>query len=615
MTCPLRRHLLAAAVSGLFVWPHCALAGLGRIEVLSAPGEAFSAIIPFVDDMPTGDTTVALADRHRYPMLSPFSASADRLHFTLQRAADGKPTGVLVAGPARLPENELDFAVAVQWDAGGAVREYQLDARRAAHKSPAPVRDDDKKPQISPAAHGGVDNIALGALKVHSAPGAPLVAEAAWLGRAPIDPARLRVRVSPAGAGTPSPEMLALLSSLKYALAPGPDGGRLLQLHSQLPLDLPQLDFRLDVSLGDARAARRYRLTLRGQTVHVAEFGAISPKAAFRVVRVLPGDTLSAVVRRLRHEGVSPGEAMRRLYRENPRAFIDGDMDLLLAGALLRYPAQWAPASAPLAPPVAATPASGDAEAVRLSALRGKLAQQERLLSSAHEVSQALEQKLADLKRHHTPVPAPVQPAPAAGEARLPPTLAMAGGGAALVAAAVTALALRRRRLRVPGASSDGAATGTPTVEGLRQWLRYDPTRDDLRYRLLLLLASQNDLAGFIDQAEAARERFEPDSEMWQGVLRMGRELAPEHDWEGRPAEPEPRNAPMPEAMPERPLLELGGLDDLAAEQVAFRDTQADPTEAAPELPEQIDQQALAQLFMEMGDRQSAQNLRHHPGA
>ncbi|MBV8047263.1 MAG: hypothetical protein JO171_08930 [Paludibacterium sp.] len=599
---PWRRYMLAAVVAGLFACPRAALAGLGPIEVLSAPDEPLAAVIPFVEDAPGNDVSVSLAERARYPILSPYSPSAERLQFSLRRAADGHPTGVLVSGTAPITERELDFAVAVRWHDGGLVREYQVDPRH----TPAPARGGDKKPAAMPASHGGGDNIALGKLRVNSAPGAPLMAEVAWLGRAPSDPARLRVRVSPVGEGRPAPEVLALLSSMKYALAPGPGEGRVLQLHSDLPLDVAQLDFRLDVSLDGARAARRYRLTVAGSTIRVAEHSVMPAHAAFRVLRVLPGDTLSAVARRLRHEGISPAAAIAQLYRENPRAFIDGNIDRLLAGVLLRYPAQWAPAA-----PLPAQPE----DAARAAALSGKLKQQEHLLSSAHAVSQALEQKLADLQRRHDGAAA--EPAPRSARP-IPPGVETALGSAFLAAAAATALALRRRRLRQRQASP-ARERGTPTAEGMRQWLRYDPSRDDLRYRLLLLLASQNDREGFIDQAEQARPRFDPAGEMWQAVVTMGQELAPDYPWSGPqaavPAAPEPAPASTVSlaAPAASPLLAMDGLDDWADNLSMLTSPEVEPDDAA-QMPEPLDNQALAELFLEMGDQQSARQYSRHPG-
>ncbi|WP_215776860.1 FimV family protein [Paludibacterium sp. B53371] len=635
---PVRRQLLAVAVSGLFAWPHAAQAGLGAIEVLSAPGEAFTALIPFVDDMPGEDAVVSLADRNRYPMLSPYSSSAGQLHFTLQKSVDGKPTGILVFGPEHFAEKELDFAVALRWASGGAVREYQVSERHAAagqkKRTPAPAPD--RKPSLLPSVHGGHGHVALGDLKVLSQAREPLLAEAPLLGVAPADTARLKVRVSPlSAAGKPSAETLSLLSSMRYSVISGPDGSRVLQLISTEALMLPRLDFRLDVRLDEARLVRHYQLDAKDLQIVVSEQA--EPAATtdlqsertgadadgrFLTWRVQPKESLSSIASRLRPDSLSLASVMQRLYRNNPEAFIAGDINRLRAGVLLRYPAQWSPrqdAATPDASPASAA-AAGQPAVVQLNAplpgiedsqsrladLRAKLAQQERQLSDADTIARSLEKKLQALQQQKSVAAPPVVKARSSSS-----MVAATAAGGILLAAAVTALALRRRHQRLQAQQAEGLDRGT-TVEGMRQWLRYDPTRDDLRYRLLLLLASQNDREGFIEQAEMARSRFDAGGEMWQGVLRMGRELAPDHDWERRATVV----APAAAAMPERPLRELGGLDELADDLVVFRDAAVDfDTAEAPELPQPIDQKALALLFQEMGDHKSAQEMARHPGS
>lgn len=190
--------------------------------------------------------------------------------------------------------------------------------------------------------------------------------------------------------------------------------------------------------------------------------------------------------------------------------------------------------------------------------------------------------------------------------------LPWAGGAAALLAAATTALALRRRRLRQGArAQKNNDEMTSPTVEGMRQWLRYDPTRDDLRYRLLQLLASQDDRQGFIVEAEEARSRFDPEGAMWQGVLQMGRELAPDYPWLPDAGATQSAVPEQEVAVPERPLDGMGELEALIGTDVVFREDLAPSVveESPPELPEPVDTRALAQLYLEMGDTAAAAAL------
>jgi pilus assembly protein FimV len=637
-----RRSLVAVALAGALAWPGAASAGLGQIRLLSSPGTPFSALIPLVDMPPDGDLQIGLADRNRYPMLSPYSLSAPRLNFALQHGRDGRPTGILVRGPVDISESELDFAVSIQWASGGAVREYQV---LRAHQLAASFG---VATEPSPPA-GSFANLGLGELRVASGPGQPFALTAELFGLVHGSEKSLRVRVVPEPGMTDNPEAQArLLASMRHAVEYRPDGTPVLTLSAPQPLRTARLAFRLDIAAGRAHLARRYLLSSHGAGYAVAEQTLSGPASAFRVLRVQPGDSLSQIAARLRPATVSLPQAMAMLQRDNPSAFVNGDADRLLAGAELKYPEAWsvtARVDAPAAQPVAAAAASAEARpsrtAAAAAALRARLREQDRLLSEAHAVSSSLRDRLQDLQRKAAearaeqaravaaPKPAVAAPERKPAASVLPAMPAspavMAGGGAAILAAAATALALRRRRLakRKPGAAPQDGDESSPTVEGMRQWLRYDPTRDDLRYRLLQLLASQDDRRGFLVEAEEARRRFDPDGPMWLGVVRMGRELAPELPWGEPEAHAEVAAAQVPDepaapvktiadtAAPERPLAGMEELEALAGGDVVFRDDLPKPVveDMPPVAPEPIDNRALAQLYMEMGDTAAANEL------
>ncbi|MBV8679446.1 MAG: pilus assembly protein FimV [Aquitalea sp.] len=63
----------------------------------------------------------------------------------------------------------------------------------------------------------------------------------------------------------------------------------------------------------------------------------------------------------------------------------------------------------------------------------------------------------------------------------------------------------------------------------LREGLTREPMRQDLRYKLLEVLAMQPDKDGFIAEATTARGIFGKDSTLWMRVCELGRTLAPEH--------------------------------------------------------------------------------------
>ena len=63
----------------------------------------------------------------------------------------------------------------------------------------------------------------------------------------------------------------------------------------------------------------------------------------------------------------------------------------------------------------------------------------------------------------------------------------------------------------------------------LREGLVREPLRQDLRYKLLEVLAMMPDKDGFIAEATTARGIFGKDSTLWMRVCELGRTLAPEH--------------------------------------------------------------------------------------
>jgi pilus assembly protein FimV len=63
----------------------------------------------------------------------------------------------------------------------------------------------------------------------------------------------------------------------------------------------------------------------------------------------------------------------------------------------------------------------------------------------------------------------------------------------------------------------------------LREGLVREPMRQDLRYKLLEVLAMMPDKDGFIAEATTARGIFGKDSTLWMRVCELGRNLAPEH--------------------------------------------------------------------------------------
>ena len=656
---------LVVALAGLgFV--SAAWAGLGPIRVLSSDGDRFSALVPVVDEAPGDAVAVRLADRNAFPLLSPYSGGAAELSFTLRKRADGSVDAILISGPDRFGEDVLRFAVEMDRPAARDVREYQVDYRHdGPHRNgPAPARDDGAKKQFPPPQpFPRLDSIGLGELKVKSLPGEPFSAEAELYGSALTARDQVAVRLVPvAEGGRLALAQAQMIADISHEIQLAPSGRRHLLLTSSVPIDTPVLTFRLDVVVGRSHLGKRYTIEPRDGTFAVSERTLGAHPLPFRIYRVLPGDSLSMIAQRM-HHGQPLHAAVDLLFRANPGAFVGGDVNRLKTGARLLYPRQWAPpavtkkaplrsaaavppaphvappAPAPAAtvpPPAASAPAIDAMLEARLqqeARLHARLKQQEALLAEAHARSRALQEKIRQIGRPAESAPAPETGMPrvivSGGVHRLSlgnglfttADYAWVGAGALAFAAAVAGGLLARRRRR--GDEADGPAGGgegettpimtDPLVEAdrlagqgrwlaasllLREALDHHSMRHDLRFKLLEVLAGQPDVPGFIDEARQARRLFGADSPMWQAVCAIGLRLAP-----GEPlfAAGSDAAAPVP---PEAPLDMAALFDNPAAGAAAA------PAPAA----EATDTQALAQLYREMGDNDTADALLKEAG-
>jgi Tfp pilus assembly protein FimV len=324
-----------------------AQAGLGPIHVLSADGEAFSAEIPVVNEDIQDFAQVNLADRNNYPLLSAYSGSAPTLQFSLVRGSDGHLQKVLVKGPSSFGEPLLRFAVEVGWPDGRLVREFEVDYKRDGprRKAPVPAGDDGKRHAATPDQGSRLDGAGLGDIRVNSRLGEPLMAELPLLGGVFDKAEQLQVAIyADTSQSGQVKELLRQVSSISYQHERSADGRRMLTLASSVPITLPQLAFRVEVAAGSVKAQKSYVLALEGAGAAGAQAKAAdhAPQVAesAKSYKVLKGDTLSAIASRM-HGHAKGEDVAARLLKDNPDAFIRGDANRLLAGADLRYPAEW----------------------------------------------------------------------------------------------------------------------------------------------------------------------------------------------------------------------------------------------------------------------------------
>jgi pilus assembly protein FimV len=238
-------------------------------------------------------------------------------------------------------------------------------------------------------------SLGLGRLAVQSALGENLRAEIDISSMTPEEASSLRVRVAPADAyRAAGVDYNAVLPGTQVTVARRANGQPYLRLVSERVVQEPFVDVILEVTWSSGRLVREYTLLLDPPGTRSAAAPAPAPvapalsaapvppaprpapatapspapaarasapapapasaptaaaqPAAPRAPRaagnvdeytVRPGDTLSRVAQRTQREGVSLDQMLVALFRANPQAFIEENMNLLKAGSQLKVPA------------------------------------------------------------------------------------------------------------------------------------------------------------------------------------------------------------------------------------------------------------------------------------
>lgn len=286
-------------------------------------------------------------------------------------------------------------------------------------------------------AAGAAMALGLGEIRVKSAPGQPLLAEIPIISSDPAEMEQLQARLASPSTfervGLPRPQ--GLVSELDFRIALSDDGRPVIRVTSAVPVEQDVVSFLVEVDWGQGRLVREYAALVNtpGTVAAVSEPAIDAPAAvpSDTIVRepeplppaeqtaqaepqpepeapaeaqpappapvrrapaatapLQPGDVLATVRRgqtlsqiaRDMSAGVSLDQTMLALLRANPDAFINGNINLLKQGAVLRMPssdeltqlsraeasalvaqqvAEWRQARRPAAQPVAAdTPAT-----------------------------------------------------------------------------------------------------------------------------------------------------------------------------------------------------------------------------------------------------------------
>jgi pilus assembly protein FimV len=238
--------------------------------------------------------------------------------------------------------------------------------------------------------------LGLGEIRVKSQPGQPLLAEIPVISNEPGELEQLRARLaSPVTferVGLPRPQ--GLINELDFAVALDDAGRPVIRVTSRVPVDVAAVNFLIEVDWGQGRLVREYSaLVSAPNTVAAAALppidapvaapsdvivrtpelaaepapaptaapeappqpvaaapavaptpdAAVAPASSFdagsAMAPVRRGQTLSQIAAPLAaQQGYSLDQAMVALLRANPEAFINGNINLLKQGAVLRLP-------------------------------------------------------------------------------------------------------------------------------------------------------------------------------------------------------------------------------------------------------------------------------------
>ncbi len=227
----------------------------------------------------------------------------------------------------------------------------------AAKTDAAPV------PVIVPRGSPGIA-AGLGTLRVLSTLGEPLRAEIQIISLRAGEQRHVRARLASAEAFRQA--------GIETRLAPGDvkmeiqlrEGKPIVAVTTRDAVNEPILEMLVELAWVSGRLQRKYAFLLDPPTIPVSPStsrAAIKPPAALTAppppraaltrpepasrpaaaddaYRVLPGDTLARIARTHRHAGVTLEQTMIALYRANPEAFIDGNINLLAENRILKIP-------------------------------------------------------------------------------------------------------------------------------------------------------------------------------------------------------------------------------------------------------------------------------------
>jgi pilus assembly protein FimV len=172
----------------------------------------------------------------------------------------------------------------------------------------------------------------LGRLTVLSGSGEPLRAQIEVTAIQPGEAESLRATLAPADVYRQTQlDHPDFLSSVRLALSDLPDGRKVVTISSDPPIEARVVDLLVDLNWASGRFIRQY-------SFFVDPPAAVRGASATTDIRVVRGDTLSGVARRIGVPGASVEQVLVALQQANPSAFDSGNVNRLRAGSTLRVP-------------------------------------------------------------------------------------------------------------------------------------------------------------------------------------------------------------------------------------------------------------------------------------
>ncbi len=199
--------------------------------------------------------------------------------------------------------------------------------------------------------------VGFGEIVLKSALNEPLNAEIELTNVGDIDDSMLLVKLASPQAFTQAGVSRDFyLTALDFAVGKNATGETIVRVTTEQPVVEPYLDFLVQLEWPSGQLLREYTLLL---DLPVYTEGQVAPATVSKVAsgsapkatagkqsfsgdqhKVVVGDTLWNVSKRLRPRGLTILQTMDALYSENPSVFLNGDANRMKEGAILRLPSK-----------------------------------------------------------------------------------------------------------------------------------------------------------------------------------------------------------------------------------------------------------------------------------